>query len=69
MQPEFCSREKLLHYFKRQQNEKPTPNENVLLKQKMSFLKSVDNYRTSGIPEEQYEDLKKLKTKVTEKIS
>ena len=24
MQPEFCSREKLFHYFKRQQNEKPT---------------------------------------------
>ena len=24
MQPEFCSREKLLHCFKRQQNEKPT---------------------------------------------
>ena len=26
MQPEFCSREKLLHYFKIQLNEKPTPN-------------------------------------------
>ena len=26
MQPEFFSREKLLSYFKRQQNEKPTPN-------------------------------------------
>ena len=26
MQPEFCSREKLLYYFMRQQNEKPTPN-------------------------------------------
>ena len=26
MQPQFCSREKLFHCFKRQQNEKPTPN-------------------------------------------
>ena len=30
MQPEFCSREKLLHYFKRQQNEKPTPKQYYL---------------------------------------
>ena len=32
MEPEFCSREKLLHYFKRQQNKKPTPEEGILLK-------------------------------------
>ena len=38
MQPEFCSREKPLYYFKRQQNEKPTSNETVFT---LTFLSGV----------------------------
>ena len=45
---EFCSREKLLYYFKRQQNEKPTPNVNDTFviwftEQKEQFLQHINN--------------------------
>ena len=45
MQPEFCSREKLLHYFKRQLNEKPTSNDpsyTCTNSQYLSHITSID---------------------------